>query len=355
MGLLDALRDPRFRSDLATNAGQLGQSMSNTIAEGATVPVDALAWLLRKGGLNIPQNPIGGSDWAAQQGLTRQVPQGAPKVAGEAFGLLAPMAATKQGASKIAGGLLDMGENLAKPAMLNKQAGVVPVDFAKNSGVPVRLPDDDIFRQAVGGTKGAQITDEGLLMRVARNQKPEQALNESVRGGVFYLPEGAAQAKHYSTGRNGYGGSEKIAGETLIRNPLFVKGATGGKAPEAAMDSLLGKGAYKAMRTEALSVVPYGASTGMKVEGVERFLEKYAPEMVGQGYEIVKNSKQGNQLAYALQEAAAGSAARNAGYDAILGHSKGKQGAFLSEVFDLREKAYPDAFGTFDTWEQFAK
>jgi hypothetical protein len=135
--------------------------MSNTIAEGATVPVDALAWLLRKGGLNIPQNPIGGSDWAAQQGLTRQVPQGAPKVAGEAFGLLAPMAATKQGASKIAGGLLDMGENLAKPAMLNKQAGAF------------KFPQDEAL--AIAQRNAAKPISEGGLGLAANNTPMDRA------------------------------------------------------------------------------------------------------------------------------------------------------------------------------------
>lgn len=97
MGLLEALRDPQFRSDLGTNARQLGQSASNTIAEGVTMPVDALAWLLRRGRVQVPQNPVGGSDWAKQQGLMADVPAGAPKMAGEALGLLAPMAGTKQG------------------------------------------------------------------------------------------------------------------------------------------------------------------------------------------------------------------------------------------------------------------
>jgi len=125
MGLLEALRDPQFRSDLGTNARQLGQSASNTIAESVTMPVDALAWLLRRSRVNVPQNPIGGSDWAKQQGLMADVPQGAPKMAGEALGLLAPMAGTKEASAKIAQGLRQMGANAAAPNTLGKQAGVV--------------------------------------------------------------------------------------------------------------------------------------------------------------------------------------------------------------------------------------
>lgn len=97
MGLLEALRDPQFRKDLGTNAGQLGQSMSNTIAGSATIPVDVLSMLLRRARVPIPENPLGSSEWARQVGLTQEVPNGMPKTAGETLGLLAPVAGTQQG------------------------------------------------------------------------------------------------------------------------------------------------------------------------------------------------------------------------------------------------------------------
>ena len=218
------------------------------------------------------------------------------------------------------------------------------------------LPEGQLFKDAVSNTPNASISEEGLRMRVQRNQLPEQGLQDSVRGGVFYLPEGAAAAKHYSTGRNGYGGGEKITGETLINNPMFVKGATGGKAPELAYDTLVGKGAYQEMRRAALDV-NWGRKTGGGTS-VEDFIAKYAPELAGQGEYILANSKQGNQLAYALQEAAVASAARNAGHDAVLGYSVGrganKGKPNISEVFDVREMNYPDKFGTpTNIWDVF--
>lgn len=214
------------------------------------------------------------------------------------------------------------------------------------------LPSSPEFSQAVANTPGASVTADGLLMRVMRNQRPEQGLSESVRGGVFYLPEGAAQAKYYTTGKNGYGGSERIKGETLIKNPVFAKGGTGGKAPESAYDSLLGKGSYQQMRREALNV-NYGRLTSHPDKGpsADDFLSKYAPELSGMGDYILQNSKQSNQLAYALQEAAVASALRRAGHDAVVGYSKGKAGPFLSEVFDVRESHYPDKFGGFRVWD----
>lgn len=232
-------------------------------------------------------------------------------------------------------------------------AGIVSPKVAKGLSHPTNLPADDIFTQAVKNTPGARVAEDGLYMNVMRGQKPEMGLMPSVRGGVFYLPEGAPQMKHYSTGKNGYGGTERITGETLIKNPLFVKGATGGKAPESAFDSLLGKGSYNSMRNDALKVYGgWNASKQQKYQLAEDFLDKYAPEMSGMGAYIVDNSGQGNQLAYALQEAAVASAARSAGHDAVVGYSKGKQGPFLSELFDVRESSYPDKFGGYSLWDE---
>lgn len=243
--------------------------------------------------------------------------------------------------------------NAFGPQNLGGFAGIVSPKTAMGLNVNKSLPSGDIFDDAVRNTKGAAITDDGLLMRVARSQKPEQGNMESVRGGVFYLPEGAQQMKYYSTGRNGYGGNEKISGETLLRNPIFSKGGTGGKAPESAYDSLLGKGAYQKMRSEALDV-NWGRRSGGGID-IEDFLSKYAPDMSGMGQYILENSKNGNQLAYALQEAAVSSAVRKAGHDAVLGFSKGKSGHFISELFDVRESHYPDKFGTYHIFDKFTE
>lgn len=248
----------------------------------------------------------------------------------------------------------------AGPSMGGNQLGIVNPTLAKQLNIPKSLPSGEVFDAAVANTKGARVTEDGLLMNLQRNQAPEQAMAESVRGGVFYLPEGAAQAKHYSTGKNGYGGKEKITGETLITNPLFAKGGTGGKAPESAYDQLIGKGAYQAMRKDALRVrhPDLIKERGDSLPGAitpEDFLAKYAPDLKGMGDYIFSNSRQGNQLAYALQEAAVGSAVRKAGHDSVLGYSKGKNGPFLSEVFDVRESHYPDAYGNTEVWPELFK
>lgn len=230
-------------------------------------------------------------------------------------------------------------------------ADIVPVDVAKSIKMPTTLPTDDIFKQAVQNTPGATVTDEGLVMNLMRKQKPQQAETESVRGGVFYLPEGSSNMKHYG-GSNFYGGTEKIAGETLYKNPLVVKGATGGTAPANAYLELAGKDGYESMKTALMDTVR--SPRNMQDENVEKFLEKYAPDLSGYGSYIISNSKEGNQLRYALQEAAVAQKVRDAGYDAVIGYSKKKSGdPFLSEIFDVREATYPSRQGDYRLMDKF--
>ena len=317
---------------------------------------------------------------------------------------------------------------------------IVPVSTARDIKMPVSLPTDDVFRKAVENTPGASITDEGLVINVMRKQKPQQAETESVRGGIFYLPEGSTSMKYYGGG-NAYGGTEKISGETLYKNPLFVKGATGGKAPEAAYEQIMGKDGLKTMQSDVNNIISGYGSGNVKVivDGVatdspvanrilrmggnpetfiksmqtklntqkqtlekaskeevlpgvseydmakmdldstlsiideaksyvgkrisnrqstvvdvENFLEKYAPDLSGYADYIIGNSKQGNQLKYALQEAAVAQKARDAGYDAVLGYSKKRTGdPVLSEVFDVREAIYPSTSGDYRLMDKF--
>ena len=227
---------------------------------------------------------------------------------------------------------------------------IVPPSVVNEMGMATTLPKDDIFSQAVANTPNARISDEGLYLNLMRKQKPEQAMTESVRSGVFYLPEGSANIKHYG-GSSSYGGTDKITGETLYKNPLFVKGATGGKAPEAAYAQLTDKNQLKALQDDV-----HKAITGpqdIKYDLVQQFLDKHAPDLSDYASYIYDNSRKGNQLRYALQEAAVAQKVRDAGHDAVVGHSKGKQGPFISEVFDVRESHYPNQYGDFQLNSKF--
>ena len=244
--------------------------------------------------------------------------------------------------------------SIAAKGVAKDALGIVPVARAKELKFETGKPNE-ILKSAVENTPGASIDADGhLVVAITRNQRPEQELSSSVRGGVFYLPKGDANAKFYSgTNENfAYGGTQKIQGETAFKNPLVVKGATGGKAPEAAYSQLMGKDKFKELNDDvSRSVGAYYLSKSDKKELVRQFLQKHAPEMEDYAYHILENSSKGNQLRYALQEAAIASAARKAGHDGIVGYSelrganKGKQK--ISEVYDVREDSYPSPHGDY--------
>jgi hypothetical protein len=242
------------------------------------------------------------------------------------------------------------------------QSKIIPPNVARNIDMPVNLPQSPEFLRAVANEPSAQVTNEGLLINLMRQQKPEQSGAESVRTGVFYLPEGQAKnMRHYKGPQSTatYGGPESIRGETLVKNPLFVKGATGGKAPEAAFDAIMGKGAMKQLDSDVFSVISGRNMMTQKdpqayLEQVQNLLSKYGadPRMAS---EIIRNSKKGNQLRYALQENIIANTVRNAGHDAVLGYGKGRgdKGEFFSELFDVRERLYPTPEGDFELMPQF--
>jgi hypothetical protein len=84
------------------------QSASNMVAENASVPVDALAWALRKMGVPVGDKPVMGSDWMREKGLTAPTQEGASKVVGDTIGMISPMGFTKQGAQA----MIDAGSKL---------------------------------------------------------------------------------------------------------------------------------------------------------------------------------------------------------------------------------------------------
>lgn len=233
----------------------------------------------------------------------------------------------------------------------------IPPDIAKQLNYETNLPTDDVFNEAVANTPSAELTPDGLRIKLVRNQKEEQHGATSVRTGVFYLPKGSSNARYYSKTGPGqyYGGSDRVEGETLLRAPLFVKGATGGKAPEVAFETIKGKGSFKKLEQDIMHVVG-GAGhlrrEGLLEEAVDRLLSEYDAD-TDTTYELITNSTKGNQLRYALQENIIAHAVRAAGYDSVVGYSKGKNGASISEVFDVREDAYPTPEGDYSIHTAF--
>ncbi len=208
------------------------------------------------------------------------------------------------------------------------------------------------FHSAVQNTEGAELSDSRLTLDVVRHQKPEQAGERAIRTGVFFLPEKKSPyQRYYTTGRQGYGGTQRIEGRTTFENPIIAKGASGGKVPERAYDAINGEGAYDEMRQDVLDATTHGwnqRSHGELVQNVADVLENHGgnPDLAE---DIVRNSKEGNTLAYAVQEHIVASSVRKAGHDGIVGFSKIKGQPRLSEVFDLRRDKYPISSQLFES------
>ena len=132
------------------------QAASNAVAGNVAGPVDILAFLLRKAGMPVPENPIGGSNWMTQKGLMAPVRQGASQVIGETAGLLGP-AMMSQFGPQIARGLLSAGDNLAAPRTLNPQTGAIVYH-----GSPHKF--DKFDSSKIGTGEGAQAYGHGLYL-----------------------------------------------------------------------------------------------------------------------------------------------------------------------------------------------
>lgn len=154
MGLLDA-----------------AQAASNAAASTVSGPVDMLAWLLRKAGVNVGE-PVGGSDWMKRKGLTKDVSPGASQVVGETLGLLAPTVAAAK-APQIAKGLLAAADNLAAPRTLNPQQGAIVWH-----GSPHKF--DRFDSSKIGTGEGAQAYGHGLYL--AESPEVAQAYQQALGG-----------------------------------------------------------------------------------------------------------------------------------------------------------------------------
>jgi hypothetical protein len=74
------------------------------VAENVSMPMDAIAWALRKAGVPV-EKPMFGSDWMKEKGVTPPVREGASKVIGDTIGMISPMGLTKQGAKAMVDGV----------------------------------------------------------------------------------------------------------------------------------------------------------------------------------------------------------------------------------------------------------
>jgi hypothetical protein len=133
----------------------VAQGASNSAASTVSAPVDAMAWALRKAGIDTGTS-VGGSDWMAQKGLTATPTNEYAGLAGEALGNISPIVAAAK-APQIAASLLRGGENLAAPRTLNPQTGAIVYH-----GSPHKFDAFDASK--IGTGEGAQAYGHGLYL-----------------------------------------------------------------------------------------------------------------------------------------------------------------------------------------------
>jgi len=136
------------------------QGASNAAASNVSAPVDGLAWLMRKAGINVGDSPMGGSNWMRAKGLTAEPQNRLAGILGESLGGVAPMLAAAK-APQIANGLLKMGENAMAPRTLNPQTGAVVWH-----GSPHKF--DAFDSSKIGTGEGAQAYGHGLYLADSR-------------------------------------------------------------------------------------------------------------------------------------------------------------------------------------------
>ena len=143
-GLLDYGRD-------------VAQGASNAIAGNVSVPVDGLAWLLRKAGVPMPSNPMGGSDWMTQRGLTPQPQNRLAGLWGEAVGMSGPMVAAAK-AARLARGLLNSAPTATNTVAKNYQSSRLTGKISDPQPVPQRSFFDDYPQAGIKQPDGTRLT-----------------------------------------------------------------------------------------------------------------------------------------------------------------------------------------------------
>jgi hypothetical protein len=134
------------------------QAASNTAADTVAAPVDLIAFLLRKAGVPVPQNAVGGTQWMTERGLRRDVQQSPASLAGETVGLLSPVVAAAK-APQIAKGLLQVEANAMAPSTLPRMSERGAIVW---HGSPHKF--DKFDSSKIGAGEGAQAYGHGLYL-----------------------------------------------------------------------------------------------------------------------------------------------------------------------------------------------
>lgn len=175
------------------------QGASNAAASTVTGPIDLLAMLMQKAGIPVPSNAVGSTQWAQQRGLIRQPQNRAAGLLGETAGLISPVVVSAK-APQIARGLLQMGENAAKPSVGMGQRGAIVYH-----GSPHKF--DKFDSSKIGTGEGAQAYGHGLYLAESPDvAKSYQSALSADRGFSYGGKTGLTRAEVQDMVNAKYGG-----------------------------------------------------------------------------------------------------------------------------------------------------
>ena len=163
------------------------QGASNSIASNVSAPVDGIAWLLRKAGVPVPPNPMGGSDWMAEKGLTQQPQNRTAGLLGEFAGMAGPMVAAAK-APQIAKGLLSLDDKAMDMGRVAIESHMVKNGLIQPATVWHGSPHkfDKFDSSKIGTGEGAQAYGHGLYLA----ESPDVARAYQSTLSDFGLPDG---------------------------------------------------------------------------------------------------------------------------------------------------------------------
>lgn len=188
----------KFGTDAMDAAHGVSRGMSAGLLGG---PVDILSMLLRAGGVQVPADPVGGSQWIGDKmqaaGLLRPETGSGPERVGQvASGLLA----TPQAVSKVASGAQSVGRQALSAVDDAMQGGGGLLGMATRPAQPMPLTAwhssphsfDKFDMSKVGSGEGAQAFGHGVYLaespKVAKGYRDSTAYADVVRKIFSELP-----------------------------------------------------------------------------------------------------------------------------------------------------------------------
>ena len=191
---------------------ELLPAASNAVAGNVSGPVDLIAMGLRKAGVPVPEDAFLSSQWLAERGLTRDVPMGPARIAGETLGMAGPAVLAAK-APQVASALNQGAANLAAPVAIGPVARQRGAITAESAPVLRSMSRDDFL----GAPRIVSNKD-------AKDLKP-RALNSLNDVAPIPFQGGRYQAKFSPDGAVVLDNGKPIAsynfGDTLVVDPKY--------------------------------------------------------------------------------------------------------------------------------------